>query len=390
MTGDVDDLRRPTCWCIVTPPDNPAGIESLDDLEGTTWVRCADEVPCGRVALGRARGQRRHRRAGQPRGGRPGHARQGHLGRGRRRPRLRHRRGRRGRRRRRRWRSPAPRPSRRPTSSPSLEQSEDADLAQEWVDLVTSDEGRRPPRAGRVRQAVRHLGRRTARRADPLGRPPLLLLVPAALAVFAARRAARRHGRGDRLAPRLPGQLALRAAARARCGSACPPRPRRCWSAWCSACRVAWLLARVDFRGRGVLRALVTVPLVLPPVVAGIALRTAFGRTGVLGEPLLDADRVRVPLHRLGRRARPRLRVDAVRGDRDRGRAALGRPGVRRRRGHAGRLPVDHLPPGDGAAGAARASWPGWCSAGPARWASSARPSPSTATTPAPRRRCRR
>ncbi len=51
---------------------------------------------------------------------------------------------------------------------------------------------------------------------------------------------------------------------------------------------LAWLLARVDFRGRGVVRALVTVPLVLPPVVAGVALRTAFGRSGVLGEPLLD------------------------------------------------------------------------------------------------------
>ncbi|MBL0749469.1 molybdate ABC transporter permease subunit [Nocardioides sp. G10] len=51
---------------------------------------------------------------------------------------------------------------------------------------------------------------------------------------------------------------------------------------------LAWLLARVDFRGRGALRALVTVPLVLPPVVAGIALRSAFGRTGLLGEPLLD------------------------------------------------------------------------------------------------------
>jgi molybdate transport system substrate-binding protein len=35
---------------IVTPPDNPAGIESLDELDGATWVRCADEVPCGRVA----------------------------------------------------------------------------------------------------------------------------------------------------------------------------------------------------------------------------------------------------------------------------------------------------------------------------------------------------
>ena len=35
---------------IVTPADNPAGIESLDDLEGATWVRCADEAPCGKVA----------------------------------------------------------------------------------------------------------------------------------------------------------------------------------------------------------------------------------------------------------------------------------------------------------------------------------------------------
>ena len=52
---------------------------------------------------------------------------------------------------------------------------------------------------------------------------------------------------------------------------------------------LAWLLARVDFRGRGFLRALVTVPLVLPPVVAGVALRTAFGRTGIIGEPLLEA-----------------------------------------------------------------------------------------------------
>lgn len=36
---------------IATPPDNPAGVDALDDLTATTWVRCADEVPCGRVAL---------------------------------------------------------------------------------------------------------------------------------------------------------------------------------------------------------------------------------------------------------------------------------------------------------------------------------------------------
>lgn len=36
---------------IVTTPGNPDGISSLADLEGTTWVRCDDDVPCGRVAL---------------------------------------------------------------------------------------------------------------------------------------------------------------------------------------------------------------------------------------------------------------------------------------------------------------------------------------------------
>ena len=36
---------------IVTSPGNPDGIDSLDDLAGVVWVRCADDVPCGRVAL---------------------------------------------------------------------------------------------------------------------------------------------------------------------------------------------------------------------------------------------------------------------------------------------------------------------------------------------------
>jgi molybdate transport system permease protein len=40
---------------------------------------------------------------------------------------------------------------------------------------------------------------------------------------------------------------------------------------------LAWLLARGSFPGRRLLRALVTVPLVLPPVVGGVALFTAFG-----------------------------------------------------------------------------------------------------------------
>ncbi len=36
---------------LVTPAGNPAGVASLDDLADTTWVRCADEVPCGRAAV---------------------------------------------------------------------------------------------------------------------------------------------------------------------------------------------------------------------------------------------------------------------------------------------------------------------------------------------------
>jgi molybdate transport system permease protein len=58
---------------------------------------------------------------------------------------------------------------------------------------------------------------------------------------------------------------------------------------------LAWLLARVDFHGRSLLRALVAVPLVLPPVVAGVALLSAFGRHGILGAPLREAFGLRIP-----------------------------------------------------------------------------------------------
>ena len=46
---------------------------------------------------------------------------------------------------------------------------------------------------------------------------------------------------------------------------------------------VAFVLARTRFVGQRLLRALVTLPLVLPPVVGGVALFTAFGRTGIVG-----------------------------------------------------------------------------------------------------------
>lgn len=52
---------------------------------------------------------------------------------------------------------------------------------------------------------------------------------------------------------------------------------------------LAILLARGRWFGQSVLRALVLVPLVLPPVVGGLALLTTFGRKGLLGEHLVAA-----------------------------------------------------------------------------------------------------
>ena len=49
---------------------------------------------------------------------------------------------------------------------------------------------------------------------------------------------------------------------------------------------LAWVLARRAFRGRQLVETLVDLPLVLPPVVAGVALLTAFGRRGLLGAEL--------------------------------------------------------------------------------------------------------
>jgi molybdate transport system permease protein len=119
-----------------------------------------------------------------------------------------------------------------------------------------------------------------------LGRPPALLMVPAALAALLL------------LVPlvamvastswrELPGHLTSAAALDALRLSLVTSTVA---IVFCLALGLplAWLLARVDFRGRGALRALVTVPLVLPPVVAGVALRSAFGRTGVIGAPLLE------------------------------------------------------------------------------------------------------
>ena len=47
---------------------------------------------------------------------------------------------------------------------------------------------------------------------------------------------------------------------------------------------IAYALARFDFRGKSLLDALLDLPIVLPPVVAGLGLLLTFGRNGLLGD----------------------------------------------------------------------------------------------------------
>jgi molybdate transport system permease protein len=62
---------------------------------------------------------------------------------------------------------------------------------------------------------------------------------------------------------------------------------------------LAWIYARVPFRGRDVARALTTLPMILPPVVGGVALLFAFGRRGLFGQAL-DAIGIRLPFTTAG------------------------------------------------------------------------------------------
>lgn len=64
---------------------------------------------------------------------------------------------------------------------------------------------------------------------------------------------------------------------------------------------LAWLLSRGAFgRATAAVRALVIVPLLLPPVVAGVTLLSAFGRRGIVGGPLYDATGIQLPFSTAG------------------------------------------------------------------------------------------
>ncbi|MBW1597512.1 ABC transporter permease [Streptomyces sp. JJ38] len=63
---------------------------------------------------------------------------------------------------------------------------------------------------------------------------------------------------------------------------------------------LAWVLARVPFPGKALVRSLVLLPMVLPPTVAGVALLLGLGRRGLLGPWLEDTFGVTLPFHTSG------------------------------------------------------------------------------------------
>jgi molybdate transport system permease protein len=148
---------------------------------------------------------------------------------------------------------------------------------------VTVDPGLTDPTPGRI----------AAPEAGRLGRPPLILLVPAILAaallVVPLVSLVWQTPWSDFFS-QLTSTSALQALWLTVLASVCTV----------VACvlfgtPLAWVLARVSFPGRSLLRALVLVPLVLPPVVAGVALITALGRTGLIGRWLYEGWGVTIP-----------------------------------------------------------------------------------------------
>lgn len=58
---------------------------------------------------------------------------------------------------------------------------------------------------------------------------------------------------------------------------------------------LAWALARIDFPGRNLVRALATTSMVLPPVIGGVALFFSYGRRGLFGRYLDEWFGIRLP-----------------------------------------------------------------------------------------------
>ena len=61
---------------------------------------------------------------------------------------------------------------------------------------------------------------------------------------------------------------------------------------------LGWWLARTRFRAVGLVRSVIVMPMILPPVVAGIALLSVFGRRGIIGQHLLGWWGISIPFTR--------------------------------------------------------------------------------------------
>ncbi|MGW7095720.1 ABC transporter permease [Streptomyces sp. NPDC054874] len=140
--------------------------------------------------------------------------------------------------------------------------------------------------------------KRPARRRTPGARAPLLLTVPALLAV-----AFLMLPLIGILARTSWGELGAHLTAEATTEALRLSLLVSLWALGLSlllGVPLAWLLARVPFPGKAFVRSLVLLPMVLPPTVGGVALLLAFGRRGLLGPWLEDTFGATLPFHTSG------------------------------------------------------------------------------------------
>jgi molybdate transport system permease protein len=149
-----------------------------------------------------------------------------------------------------------------------------------------------------VTSTARRQGRRAATAKARPGTTPVLFVVPAVLAVgFLAipllgllQQTPWRHLASELAEPQV--RVALRLSLECSLGAV--------GISVLIGVPLAFMLARVDFPGRNLVRALTTLPMVLPPVVGGVALLLAFGRRGLAGQWLDRAFGITLPFTTAG------------------------------------------------------------------------------------------
>ncbi|MBK8077621.1 MAG: molybdate ABC transporter permease subunit [Kineosporiaceae bacterium] len=266
---------------IVVPSSNPAEITQLSDLAepGVKVVLCQVEVPCGSTAAKVFTNAKLSGEAGLAGGRREVDPVEGHPGGGRRGARLRH--GRPGRQRQEQGQGHR---HRDPGRGQRLDQLPDRPVDQ--LEEPRPGLGVRRLRSVPGRRGGAHRRRLRAAVTRSVGTPrtPWPIAVPAALAVAfllvpllgMLLRAPWRD------LPRI--LVETQAVDALRLSLICATSATAI--SLVLGVPLAWVLARSTAPGLRYLRALVTLPLVLPPVVGGVALLLAYGRLGVVGQYL--------------------------------------------------------------------------------------------------------